>query len=227
MGRQLELKLKTWGGKRKGAGRKPKGEKAGVSHARRPVVTRHTPAHVTLRLANGLPSLRTPAYAQAVRAALAAGREAFGFRLVHFSIQSNHLHLIVEATNNTALARGMKGLSVRVARAVNRRRRRTGKVFADRHHLHVLRTPREARHGLVYVLNNGRKHSAIDRRVRFDPCSSASFFAGWRGIAGASLDASAPVRAPRSWLLQTGWKRHGLIDPFEMPRCPKRTEETR
>ena len=111
MAQQLELSLKTWGGRRKGAGRKPKGEKAGVVHLRRPRVSRHSPVHVTLRRGK---------YPAAVVTALSAGKKGVGFRLVHDSIQSNHLHLIVEAADNKALARGMKALNVRVARAVNR-----------------------------------------------------------------------------------------------------------
>jgi REP element-mobilizing transposase RayT len=125
MSRQLELPLKTWGGRRKGAGRKPKGDKAGVSHLQRPKVTRHSPVHVTLRLCAGLPSLRRGGYATSVKAALAAGKQSAGFALVHYSIQSNHLHLIVEAAGNAALSRGMKALSVRVARTVNRERGRS------------------------------------------------------------------------------------------------------
>jgi len=135
MAQQLELSLKTWGGRRKGAGRKPKGEKAGVVHLRRPRVSRHSPVHVTLRRGK---------YPAAVVTALSAGKKGVGFRLVHYSIQSNHLHLIVEAADNKALARGMKALNVRVARAVNRLRGAQGRVFSDRYHAHVLSSPREA-----------------------------------------------------------------------------------
>src|SRR5688500_8148479 len=108
--RQLALPLKTWGGARKGAGRKPSGPKAGVSHRSRPVVTRHTPAHVTLRLAAGLPNIRRGNYPAVVTDALARSRTgaANKFRLVHYSLQSNHLHLIVEAESSDALAHGMK-----------------------------------------------------------------------------------------------------------------------
>lgn len=214
---QLELKLKTWGGARKGAGRKPSGSKAGVSHLRRPKVTRHTPVHVTLRLSAGLPNLRRAALTAVVVAALAAGKEVPGFALVHYSIQSNHLHLLVEADSSTALARGMKALSIRVARAINRWRGEKGKVFADRYHVHVLATPREVRHALVYVLNNFRKHGVAKAKQRHDVCSSAMAFDGFsEGGPSVVISSVAPAR---SWLLTSGWRRHRLIDPFEVPHC--------
>ncbi len=220
MVRQLALPLKTWGGRREGAGRKPKGDKAGVSHLRRPRVTRHSPVHVTLRLNAKLPNLRRGEYPATVTAALRAGRKSEGFRLVHYSIQSNHLHLIVEAADNETLARGMKALNVRVARAVNRLREAKGRVFADRYHSHVLGSPREVRHALVYVLNNFRKHGAARPRERFDACSSAAAFDGFVGGGGTiAAGASEPaVVAPRSWLLTSGWRRHRLVDPLEVPR---------
>jgi hypothetical protein len=89
MATQLSLNLKTWGGRRKGAGRKPNGDQAGVSHLRRPRVTRHTPVHVTMRMAAGLPNLRTSTVRKVVLAALAAGKLQDGFGLVQYSIQSN------------------------------------------------------------------------------------------------------------------------------------------
>jgi REP element-mobilizing transposase RayT len=190
-------------------------------------VTRHNPVHVTLRLCAGLPSLRRGECAAAVKAALGAGKQGPGFSLVHYSIQSNHLHLIVEAAGNAGLSRGMKALSVRVARAVNRAHGSKGRVFADRYHAHVLQTPHEVRHALIYVLNNLRKHGAAQANESFDTCSSAPWFDGFaRAFAKTPPSeqegvAEAEVAAPRSWLLTTGWRRHRLIDPFEVPRCDK------
>ena len=222
MARQLSLNLKTWGGSRKGAGRKPNGAKAGVSHLRRPKVTRHTPVHVTLRLGAGLPNLRRGELTKVVVAALAAGKKAPGFALVHYSLQSNHLHLMIEADSSATLARGMKSLSIRVARAINRWRGDKGKVFADRYHVHVLATPRETRLSLAYLLNNFRKHNVADSKTPLDPCSSAASFDGWKqrsaGFAATASQAEGVVAA-KSWMLTTGWRRHGLIDPYEVPSC--------
>jgi putative transposase len=155
---QLSLRYKTWGGARAGAGRPPKGKSAGVSHLRRPSLSHRHPLHVTLRLTSGVPSLRKQALFLVVRSALARGQERFGFRLVHFSVQSNHLHLIAEAADRRALSRGVQGLSVRVARAVNSRLQRKGRLFADRYHARALTTPRTVRYALRYVLLNARKH---------------------------------------------------------------------
>ena len=118
--RQLGFEFRARGGARAGAGRPPKGSTAGVSHLRRPAHSRHHPLHVTLRVRPGMPSLRGHVVFAQVRKALSQGKERFGFSLVHFSVQSNHLHLIAEAEDARALSRGVQGLSIRIARAVNR-----------------------------------------------------------------------------------------------------------
>ncbi len=131
--RQREFGFTDWGGKRRGAGRKPKGEKAGVSHAKRPKLAARFPVHVTVKLAQGLPSLRTPDGNTILRQAFAAGFARFAdFRLVEYSIQRDHVHLIAESSDELALTTGMRGLTVRIARALNRLWGRKGRVFADR-----------------------------------------------------------------------------------------------
>jgi hypothetical protein len=137
-----------------------------------------------------------------------------GFRLLHFSVQSNHLHLLVEADTLTRLTRGVQGLAGRPAEAINRVLGRRGSVWAERFHGHALKTPREVRNALVYVLNNVRKHVPGVRGL--DPRSSARFFNGWR-IAVARVIGMAPVAKPRTWLAAVGWRRRGLIDVDEAP----------
>lgn len=159
-------------------------------------------------------------------------------RIVHFSVQSDHLHLLVEAEDATALGRAIKGLSVRIARRVNRLAGRRGRVFADRYHARALRTPREVRAALVYVLQNGVKHSpageVLLRRSRswVDPFSSAAYFDGWLAACRRFVpardapahplhrgDFEIPVVPPAAWLLRVGWRRGGgEIDTAEMPR---------
>jgi hypothetical protein len=141
-----------------------------------------------------------------VRGALAAGAASGAFRLVHFSIQTNHLHLIVEAKDRPALSRGAQGLFVRVARALNALWGRAGSVFADRHHDRILRTPREVWDALRYVLTNAHRHGALSAGV--DPSSSGAWFDGWRGDARGG---SALWPRARTWLLAHGWRRHGRI----------------
>ncbi len=222
--RQLCLPVpNTRGGRRSGAGRKPKGLRAGVPHLVRPYHEAAHPAHVTLRAVAGLPSFRATRVFPRVRAALAAASRR-GFRLVHFSVQGNHIHLLVEAKNRQALIRGVQGLAIRLARAINRVLARRGAVWADRYHARTLTSPREVRAALVYVLNNVKKHQPGFRGL--DLCSSGPWFTGWR-IAPASPPAavSPPVGVARTWLLEAGWRRHGLIAAEERPRSPVPTPE--
>ena len=162
---------------------------------------------------------------EATRATLenvfAAGAERFGFRLVHYSIQSNHLHLVAEATNREALARGMQGLLVRVARGLNKMWRRRGSVFADHYHSRALPTPREVRHALAYVLCNARRHGSRVEGV--DRFSSGKAFDGWSRPPPARVWIPRTTVAPRTWVLRAGWRRHGLIGLDEAPvRQPRR-----
>ncbi len=150
-----------------------------------------------------------------LRKAFEGGAERDGFRLVHWSVQTNHFHLIVEAPGRRALSRGVQGLLVRVARALNRAWKRAGSVFADRYYDHVLRTPKEVRNALAYVLCNARHHGI--HLAGPDPFSTAAGFEGWarQTVAQRRADptcASPPwhVRA-RTWLLDVGWRRWGLL----------------
>jgi hypothetical protein len=214
--RQREFGFVNWGGKRRGAGRKPKGERAGVSHARRARLAARFPVLVTLRLCAGLPNLRFDDSHAVVKQALASGSRE-GFRVVHYSVQSNHVHLLVESRDERALARGMIGLGVRIARGLNRLWRRAGQVFADRYHAVLLRTPRAVRCALVYVLQNARKHGAWVAR-RPDVYSSGEWFDGWRATGWNLAQTSFSfLERARTWLLAVGWRRHGLIGVLEAP----------
>jgi putative transposase len=175
------------------------------------------PLHVTLRARGGLPPLRESALAAVVRGAIAqASRDAF--RVLHYSIQTNHLHLIVEATDATALSRGMQGLGIRVARRVNAELGVRGRFWRERYHERELRTPRAVRNALVYVLMNAKKHG---HRLasRLDALSSAPWFDGIARRA-APPSGEPPVRAPRTWLAGVGWRRHGLVRFDERPSAP-------
>jgi len=130
-----------------------------------------------------------------------------GFSDSHFTVQDDHFHLIVEADDSQALGRGLRGLAIRVARAVNRALGRRGAVWGDRYHARALTSPRAMRHALVYVMMNRRKHCVGERGL--DPCSSAPWFTGWRQAVPLPRMASPVVRA-RTWLAAIGWRRHGL-----------------
>jgi REP element-mobilizing transposase RayT len=195
-----------------------------VPHDRRGRVTPHDVAHVTVRLRPVVTSLRNGRAFRVIRACIASGRERFGFRLIEFSVQGQHLHLVCEADDARALARGMQGLSVRLARRLNRHLGRSGTLLADRYHSRVLRTPTEVRNVLAYVLGNARKHAA-ERGERLergwiDPWSSGPHFSGWRNVVRPpSFFARGPraTAPPRSWLLRIGWKRRGLLSVDAIP----------
>jgi REP element-mobilizing transposase RayT len=171
----------------------------------------------------GLPSLRGLKEFAALRGAMVAGCKRQGFRLVHFSVQSNHLHLLVEGDCRPTLSRGLQGLAVRMARALNRLWRRFGSVFADRYHDRILRSPTEVWNALRYVLCNARKHGAWTSRSHPDPMSSAAWFEGW-SEALPEPAGSAPTPRARTWLLNDGWRRIGLISiaAVPLPASPRR-----
>ena len=215
--RQLELVFRSRGGARKGAGRKPKGVKAGVSHARRPDFKSRQPLHVTMKVRKGLPSLRHRALASLVFSAFRAAKQRLGAKLVHFSVQSNHIHLIVEAQERRALSRAMQGLAVRLARRLNARIGRRGQFFSDRYHARALRTPLEVRRALLYVLRNHEHHRRVRRASSLDPLSSGMYFHGFIQGAPEQLDHDASVSEPSTWLLRIGWRHRGLIGRDECP----------
>ena len=117
-----------------------------------------------MRLRKEVWNLRSTRCFRALKRSFARGCQRFGFRVVHFSVQGNHIHLIVEAPDAIALGRAMKGLAVRMSRALNKVMNRKGPVFADRYHVHLLRSPREALKGVRYVLNNWAVHAARENR---------------------------------------------------------------
>jgi REP element-mobilizing transposase RayT len=220
--RQQQLPLgNTWGGRRRGAGRKPKGTRAGVPHRARSPRTGREPVHCTMRLLPCLPSLRRPAVFAVVRRCLTKARDRNGTRICHFSVQSNHLHLVVEAPDRERLARGMQGLAVRIAKRLNKHLGRKGQVFADRYHDRVLRGPRQVRNALCYVLNNAQHHGLRHFRGREpvpDPCASGAWFDGFLPpLRAPPPPGPAPVVGPATWLLRFGWWRCGRIGIHETP----------
>jgi REP element-mobilizing transposase RayT len=191
-----------------------------VRHRARPRLGRNTPLIVTMRARWDVPRLRAEVCFLAIRAALGFGKEREGFRLVQFSVMADHLHLVVEADGDKALSRGMQGLAIRVARRLNGAIGRSGRVFADRFHAEVLDTPRRARNAIAYVLLNGRRHVAkmgLVPRDGWDVRTSAAFFDGWTQPCDLEVDHDAPVVPARSWMLNVGWRRWGLVDPREIP----------
>lgn len=210
----------TWGGYRPGSGRRPKGEVSGVSHHARPDISSRTPVLVTIATKPELGRLRKRKIHQVIRASLAEGCDTGWFRICHYSVQTHGLRFLVEARDRAALSRGMQGINVRVAKALNRLWERNGSVFSDRYDTRVLRTGPEVRKALCYVLNGARARAAEARKLagRPDPYSSAPYFDGWKGRpAGAPAAGPRPVARPKTALLRRGWRKHGLIGLDEPP----------
>lgn len=223
-----------WGGKRAGAGRKPKAAlpRSSVVHAKRPVHKGRHPVHITLRAKPGLPSFRQQRIERLITDVMRAQRRRHykdDFRIVHYSIQGNHLHLIVEADSERAEASGYKalrsgisGFEIAFARRLNMILRRRGKVWADRYHRHDLRSPKETRAGLAYVFRNFTHHgerSYGDGVV--DLFSSAPVFEGWTKPKFEPHERERwrrPVCRAQTWLLTTGWCRaRGELEAAPQP----------
>ena len=212
--------------RRLGAGRPRKVENRSP-HVRRPELADGTPVHVSLRVSPAVGRLRNRIGYQSVRRAIAAIIGRRDFRIVHVSIQGNHIHLVTEADDKRALANGVRAFMISAAQHLNRRRGRRGNVFATRYHAVQLRTPLQVRNGLGYVLNNWRRHredvgGPAQRRAHVDPYSSGILFDGWRDAPARFFVPEGyeplPVAGARSWLLTTGWRlHHPLIGLREVP----------
>ncbi len=236
--RPQQRELFRRGGKRRGAGRKPKGPRAGEPHQARPDFKPYHGLHVVVRVAPAVGSLRRRKLYQAMREATITAALREWFRIVHISLQRNHVHLLVEAEHKAALSRGMQGFLISAARHINTAlgegaRRRRGKVFADRYHVEVITTPTRARHAISYILSNWRKHgedrTGLPSTWLVDPFSSGISFPDW-----GELDDQAwmwpiretydplMVRRPQTWLLREGWKVGGsAISARDVPSKPR------
>ncbi len=198
-------------------------------------MTARTPVHAVLRVTREVGRLRKGEILGALRHALGAvSARADWFRVVHYSVQHNHLHLLVEAAGRDELARGMQAFTISAARAINRAVKRSGKVFEHRFHSTMIGTPRQARNVIAYVLGNWRRHNEDERShdarlEMMDRYSSAVSFPGWRqatdwrGWAGWHDYDPLPVSPPRTWLLSAGWAKAGspldaLHTPGPLPR---------
>jgi len=235
MARQMALMFPgTWGGKRAGAGRPAKGPRPSERHKKRPFLHSRHPVHVTARVAPDLQQLRTRDLYHAIRYATYAAARRERFKIIHLSIQRDHVHLIVEAADRMRLARGMQSFEISAARHINsavskrRGRRRRGTVFPDRYHARILNSPNLTRNAISYVLNNWRHHghdrSPHSRRWTIDPFSSAISFHGFSELDGRDLMWKPPVGydplwvwLPKTWLLSRGWQRAGTISARNVP----------
>jgi len=198
--KQLVLQLPQRGGKRKGAGRKRKAPRPRVSHKARPSFEKAAAVLVTLRVAQGVWNLRSRRCFGAIERCFVDGRERFGLRIIEFAVLGNHLHLVVEADSSRSLSRGMQGLCVRIARALNRVMERRGTVFDDHYHARLLHSPTLLVRAIAYVLGNHEHHYGQSRGD--DPYSSLA------------CDRPAVLSNPKTWLIRQGWRRAQVSSPW-------------
>jgi len=207
-------------------------------HQRRPTHDARHPVHVTLRVVDAVGHLRRPKLWRAIRRALLVTAARDAFRIVHLSVQGNHLHLLCEADDSDALMRGLQGFQISAAKRIHaelmaeRGRRSRGRVFADRYHARAIDSVRQIRNALSYVLNNWRHHAGHRGPAlfggRLDPYSSGIWFLGWRERTVAEVHVPADYDPPRvcrarTWLLAEGYKRAGPISVWEVPGPAGRT----
>jgi len=219
---QLQLEFSTRGGVRAGAGRRRRPENAGLQpHEPRKAFKKAVPVHATMRAKRGAPSMRSQVVIGVVVAEIARA-SAKGFRVLHYSVQTDHLHLVAEAEDGARFSRGMQRLASRIAMGINALVSRRGQFWRERYFRTDLKTPRQFRNALVYVTFNFRKHSrGMEKRV--DLFSSAPWFEEW-SIRSEPLEAlraragPSPVARAKSWVARIGWRKHGRIHPVESPR---------
>jgi REP element-mobilizing transposase RayT len=196
--KQLEFRPVGRGGRRPGAGR-PKRRPSRVSHLAREKFKKK-PVHITLKVRHAIGDLRTDRRFARIQRAFFAACDHLDMRILQFSVQGNHIHLVVEARDHKALGKAMQGLCIRLAKNINRISGRDGTVFADRYHAHVLKTPAEVRNTVHYVLYDKQKHRPATKAWDLDEYSSASGDACW--FVGDGGEAAMVIVEPRTWL---GW----------------------
>jgi putative transposase len=164
--RQTEILFRAHGGARRGAGRKRVAPKARVLHRPRTLLTGREPVLVTLTTQRPIANLRGRRAMERIVRSLSRAKDRLGARIVHYSVQRDHLHLIVEAEGTRSLSRAMQGLSVRITKALNRALGRKGKVFTDRFHDRALDLAQAgaSRAGLRAVQRAQARRRAADPR---------------------------------------------------------------
>jgi REP element-mobilizing transposase RayT len=194
--RQVALRFRSWGGRRRGAGRRPNVAGAPqASHLARTQFPARYPQHVTIRMLPSVWNLRSRRCFGVLQRAMWKGSDKdFGFKLVHYAVMGNHIHMLVEANGKEALSRGMQGLNIRIAKALNRLMGRRGRVLSDHYHAEILRSPSQTMRARAYLLRNARKHY------------------GWRG--SDPFATTEPVQLPRTFFLGTIERKPSALEAY-------------
>lgn len=84
-------------------------------------------------------------------------------KIIHYTLEYNHIHLLVEAASNRVLHSGMQAFGISLAKGINRFKRLKGTVYKHRYHYRQISSPRDLKNVLHYIFHNGIKH----KRTRF------------------------------------------------------------
>ena len=198
--RQVEMRFPSWGGKRAHAGRKSNAAgKPMQSRLARPQFAQRFPQHVTIRMLPSVWNMRSQRCFSVLQRVMWKGSaKDFGFKLVHFAVMGSHIHMLVEANGKEALSRGMQGLNIRIAKALNRVMGRQGQVLSDHYNAKILRSPSQTLRARGYLLRNARKHY------------------GWRGA--DPFASTVPVQLPGTYFLVTIERRPGALEAYLQAR---------
>lgn len=202
MSKQMVLNLYkgSHGGRRPGSGRKRIHSK-GVAHRTRERVNLKIPLHINFKVKA---SIRNKLCLKILKRAILNGREK-GLIISHFSLQSNHVHLIIEARDNKTLTKGMRSLTITFAKNINK-----GSIQIERYHLHVLKSLNEVKNAVHYVLFNEQKHRNL-KRAYVDHFSSLQFHPNLKQLAkeariaivmNRGLTEHSFLNGPYSWMLK-------------------------
>jgi putative transposase len=220
------------GGLRPGAGRKRKARRPNVVHRTRPSHAQRYPSHVTVPFLKVVGNLRGDLIFNTLRRIFQTPKSSKkrssatnrSFQVVQYSVQKDHLHLVIEAADREAFSSGMRSLVIRTALRMNRLlKRKSGQVIRDRYHRRDLFDAKQVRTALRYVLLNAAKHGQVGPNA-LDPYSSAISFDGFCEVADepwhrkARGDPWASPIKPWTKLLKVDWRELGLISPFEAAR---------
>jgi REP element-mobilizing transposase RayT len=157
----------------KGAGRPklPLHKRRSIAHRTRDEIPKQKPVHVTIKIRKEiLATLRNKLVFKKIARAISKARQK-DLRVIHFSVQRDHIHFLLEAHDKKHLGRAMQSLTISLAKSLkNLSGTKLKKIFKDRYHVHILRTFAEVKNTKLYILGNALKHGAI--ADHFDTFSS-------------------------------------------------------
>jgi REP element-mobilizing transposase RayT len=140
----------------KGAGRKAIHDK-GIRHTKREMIKKDTVLHLTLKIEKNKANLKNKSILKALQHSIKKAR-SLGLKVIHYTLEYDHVHLLIEASDKISLGKGMQSLGISFSKGINKIKKQTGKVFKTRYHFRKLNSPREIKNALNYILGNGIKH---------------------------------------------------------------------